>query len=468
MDASRVVQVPLSEIKPSPENDKLYRPVNPDDPAILELAESIREHGLLEPLSLTRDNYITSGHRRYAAATVAGLETVPVRYESICRGDDPDAYVRLLREHNRQREKTLPEKLREELVSTDPDDAYQSLLNQREEAARVETVAFTIEGELKRRKISKAKMDLLQAAQRVIAERRTYWPLSVRQIHYALLNDPPLKHASKPGSRYDNSAKSYRAVVELLTRARLEGLVPWEAIADETRPVSNWLVFPSPQQFVSKENRKFLTGYSRDLQQSQPNHIEIVGEKNTVGSILRPVAGEFCIPMTIGRGFCSLDPRKEMALRYQKSGREKLIVLICSDHDPDGEEIAQSFARSMRDDFGIDQIHPVKVALTREQAQELNLPNALPAKKGSANYKKFLKQYGNHGWELESLPPATLQEFLREAIRSVMDLDAYNAEVDQERKDAAWLQGVRRTITGALSELTLDDDQDDDDQDDDA
>lgn len=462
MNNHEVVLVRLSDIKPSPENDKLYRPVNPDDPAILELAESIREHGLLEPLSLTRDNYITSGHRRYAAATVAGLETVPVRYESICRGDDPDAYVRLLREHNRQREKTLPEKLREELVSTDPDDAYQSLLNQREEAARVETVAFTIEGELKRRKISKVKTEFLEAATRVAEERWAYWPLSVRQIHYGLLNDPPLKHSTKKGSRYDNSNSSYKSLVELLARARVAGLFPWEAIADETRPVSIWNVFPTPQQFVSKENSKFLKGYHRDLQQSQPNHIEIVGEKNTVGSILRPVAGEFCIPMTIGRGFCSLDPRKEMALRYQKSGREKLIVLICSDHDPDGEEIAQSFARSMRDDFGIDQIHPVKVALTREQAQELNLPNALPAKKGSANYKKFLKQYGNHGWELESLPPATLQEFLREAIRSVMDLDAYNAEVDQERKDAAWLQGVRRTITGALSELTLDDDQDDD------
>jgi hypothetical protein len=250
--------------------------------------------------------------------------------------------------------------------------------------------------------------------------------------------------------------------VELLARARVAGLFPWEAIADETRPVSIWNVFPTPQQFVGKENRKFLKGYHRDLQQSQPNHIEIVGEKNTVGSILRPVAGEYCIPMTIGRGYCSLDPRKEMAVRFQRSGREKLIILICSDHDPDGEEIAQSFARSMRDDFGIDQIHPVKVALTRQQAMELKLPNALPAKKGSTNFKKFQQQYGDHGWELESLPPEKLQELLREAILSVMDLDAYNAEVDEERKDATWLYGVRRTITGALSELNLDDDGQDD------
>jgi ParB/RepB/Spo0J family partition protein len=460
MDASRVAQVPLSEIKPSPENDKLYRPVDPDDQAIQELADSIAEHGLMEPIVITRDNFVVSGHRRRAAAKVAGLKTVPVRRLATNRQDDPDAYIRMVREYNRQREKTRPEKLREELVSIDPDDAYESLLSHRQKAAEVETPAFEIRGQLKRRKISNAKMDLLQAAQRVIEERRAYWPLSVRQIHYALLNDPPLKHASKPKSRYDNSNKSYRAVVELLVRARLEGLVPWAAIADETRPVSNWSVFQSPRQFFSEEYEKFLTGYFRDLQQSQPNHIEIVGEKNTVASILKSVAGDFCIPMTIGRGFCSLDPRKEMALRYQKSGREKLIVLIVSDHDPDGEEIAQSFARSMRDDFGIDQIHPIKVALTRQQAMELKLPNALPAKKGSTNFKKFQQQYGDHGWELESLPPETLQELLREAILSVMGVDAFNAEVDQEREDAAWLQAVRKSITGTLSELRLDDDLD--------
>ncbi|MDA1166186.1 MAG: ParB N-terminal domain-containing protein, partial [Planctomycetota bacterium] len=137
MQNQEVVQVPLSEIKPSPENDKLYKPVDHDDAAILELADSILEHGLMEPIVITDDNWIVSGHRRYAAATVARLKTVPVRRMAIKREDDLKAFIRILRECNRQREKTLPEKLREELVSTDPDDAYQSLLNQREEAARV-------------------------------------------------------------------------------------------------------------------------------------------------------------------------------------------------------------------------------------------------------------------------------------------------------------------------------------------
>jgi hypothetical protein len=74
--------------------------------------------------------------------------------------------------------------------------------------------------------------------------------------------------------------------------------------------------------------------------QSQPNHSEIIGEKNTIGSIIRPVAAEYCIPMTLGRGYCSLPPRHEMAKRFQRSGKEKLLILILSDFDPDGETVS--------------------------------------------------------------------------------------------------------------------------------
>lgn len=53
---------------------------------------------------------------------------------------------------------------------------------------------------------------------------------------------------------------------------------------------------------------------------------------------------------------------------------------MVSDFDPDGEEIAHSFARSMRDDFGIQKVHAVKVALTGEQVHEFGLPRLMVAK----------------------------------------------------------------------------------------
>jgi len=447
----------LSQIRPSPENDKLYRPINPDDPEIKELAKSIREHGLLQPLVITQDGYILSGHRRYAAAKLARLREVPCTIEQICRSDE--RFIPLLREHNRQREKTDSERLREEIVSGDPEESYRALQQHREEMARVDTECISLRGEKKRAVISKAKAPFLAAIQQVLIDLRAFYPLTDRQIHYRLLNNPPLIHASKPDSVYQNLPTCYGALTELLTRARLAGLIPMNAIADTTRPVTNWDCHQTSRPFIRREIDGFLKGFYRDLMQSQPNHIEIVGEKNTVEGVLRPVAMEYRLPLTIGRGYCSLPPRYDMAQRFRKSGKQNLILLVLSDFDPDGEEIAHSFGRSMRDDFGIENIKPIKVALTSEQVRDLNLPPQLAAKKTSSNYSKFSEKYGDQVFELEAVEPAVLQNILRESILGVIDIQAFNAEIDREKRDAAFLDGVRRRVHNELQYIDMEDEE---------
>ncbi len=449
-------EIALSDIRPTPENDDLYRPVDPNDPEIIALAESILQYGLREPIVVSEDRYILSGHRRYAACQLAGLDHVPIRRESISRSTDRESFLRLLREYNRQRNKTSAERLREEIVSADPESAYQSLIEHRQQQSEVTTAAMSITGTTRRARISKAKQPFLKAVLSVLDARRSFWPLSDRQIHYGLLNDPPLKHASKPDSTYRNDQKSYKSLVDLLTRARLKESIPFEAIEDPTRPMVTWKVWPETGAYLRREIDEFGKGYWRDLLQSQPNHIEIIGEKNTVGSTIRPIAEKYCIPYTLGRGYCSLRPRYDMAQRYHRSGKDKLILLFLSDFDPEGEDIAHSFARSMRDDFGIENIHPIKVALTSEQVERFDLPPIMSAKTSSSRYEGFVEQHGETVHELEAVAPETLQTLLRDAIDSVIDIEAFNSEIDAEREDSAFLQGVRRTVHAALADLEID------------
>lgn len=292
MSLSEIREISLSEIRPSPENDKLYRPVNPNDPEIAALAESIRVNGVKEALVLTLDGYILSGHRRYAAAKLAGRTTVPVRIEAIRRSDDLDKFVRLLREYNRQREKTRDERFREELVTVSPSESYQSLIEHRRQAATVTVQALSIIGIKRRARISSAKDEFLAAVKRVLAELRKFWPVSDRRIHYELLNNPPLKHASKPKSRYCNDDKSYDSLTELLTRARVSGDIPFEAIGDETRPVTMWNVWPETGTYIRREIGAFLKGYWRNLMQSQPDHGLVVREgKRATAHSLRTSLG---------------------------------------------------------------------------------------------------------------------------------------------------------------------------------
>ncbi len=184
--------------------------------------------------------------------------------------------------------------------------------------------------------------------------------------------------------------------------------------------------------------------------QGQPHHIEIRLEKNALRSIVEKVARDYCIPVTTGRGYSSLSPRYEMYERFRRSGKDVLILLMLTDFDPDGEQIAASFARSMRDDFGVMNVHAVKVALTAEDVELYNLPSDLDAKPSSPNYSKFIKKYGHKAVELDAAPVELLQKKLRDAIESVIDMDEFNAQIDLEKEDAATVEAYRRTVFEAI------------------
>jgi ParB family chromosome partitioning protein len=88
----------------------IYHPVRSDDPAIIELAHSIQEHGVLEPITITRDRYIVSGHRRYAATRLAGFDKIDCRVLPMDSSDP--RFMELLMAFNQQRVKTLDEFMR--------------------------------------------------------------------------------------------------------------------------------------------------------------------------------------------------------------------------------------------------------------------------------------------------------------------------------------------------------------------
>jgi ParB family chromosome partitioning protein len=75
--AQGVVEVPLASITPNPHQPRL--PIRDQD--LVELAASIEEHGIIQPLVVTRmlDEYqLIAGERRWRAARLAGLSSVPV------------------------------------------------------------------------------------------------------------------------------------------------------------------------------------------------------------------------------------------------------------------------------------------------------------------------------------------------------------------------------------------------------
>lgn len=75
--SSAINEIELSQIQPNPEQPRTWF----DEDSLEELASSIRELGIIQPLTLRKvgaEQYqIISGERRYRAAKLAGLDSVP-------------------------------------------------------------------------------------------------------------------------------------------------------------------------------------------------------------------------------------------------------------------------------------------------------------------------------------------------------------------------------------------------------
>jgi len=110
------LMVPIHEIVPNPEQPRRHF----DDEALGQLGDSIRRHGLLQPLVVRRiaGRYeLIAGERRLRAALRAGLERVPV-------------IVREARAEDRLELALIENVQRENLTALEEAEAYRQLLDQ--------------------------------------------------------------------------------------------------------------------------------------------------------------------------------------------------------------------------------------------------------------------------------------------------------------------------------------------------
>ncbi|MBN8600542.1 MAG: ParB N-terminal domain-containing protein [Planctomycetes bacterium] len=439
----------VEHLHPSPENDEIYGVVDTTANEFIDFANDIARNGIREPIVVSADGYLISGHRRFAAAKLVGMQEVPVRWiTDLYRSNHTSTeWKRQLVSYNQQRVKSATVRLREAALQVDPDIAYQQLCFERDQQHSRGLKKLEVTGKKHRAKISDGKREMLQAAITVIESLKKFWPVSVRQVHYGLLNNPPWKNtnAKKKRRRYKNIDEDYSDLTDLLARARISGLVDWEAITDETRPITNTSFHKDSAEFFSDAFYGFLRGYHRDLLQSQLDHVELIVEKMTVQNIILPIAQKYRVPMTAGRGYCSVIPRKEMVDRFHRSGKRKLILLICSDFDPEGDDIAESMVRSIRDDFKVEDIEASKILLRQDQIKDWNLPpNEEEAKESSSRFEKFVAKYGSRQvFELESISPLVMQAAVAKGIRSAIDIEAFEQEVQAERQDAVQLSAMK-------------------------
>lgn len=123
-DTTKQIDEKVSELKNLNISDVTADPDQPrrsfDQEALNELAESVREHGVLQPIIVTKKGsgyQIVAGERRFRASQIAGLETIP-------------ALVRTMTDQHKLEVSLIENLQRRDLNTIETATAYQKLRDQ--------------------------------------------------------------------------------------------------------------------------------------------------------------------------------------------------------------------------------------------------------------------------------------------------------------------------------------------------
>lgn len=294
---------------------------------------------------------------------------------------------------------------------------------------------------MSRRKFSwtEKKLDKLNKVQEVLNELQDYKPLTLRQIYYQLVS-----------SEYINNTNSeYTMLSTLLKWARIEGYVSWHDIEDRGRVFNDLRGFDNREDFIKQELERFLNGYRRNLLQSQDKYIEIWIEKDALSSVFTKATYHYTVPVVVCRGFSSISFLNEFRERvnYYNSLGKKVVMLYFGDFDPSGMEMLTSMETTLRQELGAPCIEFKRIALLKEDIFTYKLPhNPKALKRTDTRANKHLEVYGELAVELDALRPNVLEQKIRSAIESELDIDAFNQEVEKNNSELELLGRLKNDV----------------------
>lgn len=442
--------VKTNEIKTPLINDSLYQA--PSEDRLISLANDIKVNGLINPIRVSKDLFIYDGNTRLKALKILGYNEIEVIVNEDLLSDSED-FIRLLVSANNQRVKTDKELLQEIQISISPMEYEKRRMVVNGDFVNLDS----IEGSLKaNREISDIKDDLTKAIIEIIVEYQEYLPLTVRAIHYILLDKNVLTNTKKKDSVYKNDRSSYSGLSNLLTKLRINKTIKYEWIRDDGRKLYKNRGFDSAKRYIDYEVNKMFTNYFRDIQQSQKAYNIIFCEKETLRPILEKLTIKYGIPIAFIKGGSSLTIRHNFINDWQNSGSKKIInAMVLSDFDPAGYRIKDTLIGSLQSDFrnelkGI-ALNAFHIGITPKQIAKYNLHSDLDAKESDKNFIHFVNVTNSlKAYELDSLKPNQLLDEVEEAIKNCIDIDLYNDEIKKYNNDLDEIETIRKKFSLAL------------------
>ena len=264
--------------------------------------------------------------------------------------------------------------------------------------------------------------------------------LTLRQLYYQLVRRNVIP----------NQPREYANLGNLVSDARLAGLIDWNAIEDRTRNLMGRSHWDSPSDII----RSASSSYFIDLWQDQEYRPEVWVEKDALSGVLNAACNPLDVPYFACKGYTSQSAMWEAGqrlLQYKRDGY-KPIIFHLGDHDPSGIDMSRDIQERL-EMFTRNDVIFHRIALTMAQVEESGAPPN-PAKTTDSRFRSYLEQYGDESWELDALQPKEIVELVQKHIRSVMNGPDFDARKEQLEQERAELKGISDNYKETVANLS--------------
>jgi len=271
-----------------------------------------------------------------------------------------------------------------------------------------------------------SELVIAQSDQIISEYERQGFSLTLRQLFY--------QHVAR--GYIENSTASYNRLGNIMSDARLAGLISWTAIEDRGRNLRGLNFHRNPQQAI----QGVAINYRIDMWKDQLFRPEVWIEKEALVGVIGGICNSLRVDYFACKGYNSQSEQWRAGQRFASyiGKGYKPIVFHLGDHDPSGLDMTRDNFERLRMFVG----HPVPVqrlALNFDQVQAMNLPPN-PAKVTDSRFEAYRRRFGEESWELDALSPAFISNLISEAINGIIDKGAWDESLRAETEDRRYLE----------------------------
>lgn len=301
----------------------------------------------------------------------------------------------------------------------------------------------------KKKRFGADAMKKVDQANTIIAEYQKHrMKLTLRQLYYQFV----------ARGFIPNNYTEYKRLGNIISEARLGGMIDWDAMEDRGRDVQERYQVETPALAIGNERRRFHC----DWWLGQKTYVEVWIEKDALVGVIEPACRRHDVPYFACKGNPSQSAMWEAGNRFvsklQNDERhaefERAVILYLGDHDPTGIDITRDVEDRMRmfldphtamegQCAASDVLEVKRIALNIDQVEKYN-PPPNPVKDSDSRTEKYRKQFGvEECWELDALDPVQMDKLVDKHITSFIDDDEkLQARMDYETKCKEELQNI--------------------------